>query len=197
MGFDPIRKLGLSEDGLAAEVWLPIPGYPHYEASSFGRVRSVDRVRTQKTRHGTLAVWRYKGLILEQVGPSPYLVVSPGRYKTLGVHVAVALAFHGERPSQGHIVAHWDDDKTNNVPSNLRWATSSENAQDDGRNNRCKRELSEIGNTERRLLESEIQEIRKAAKDKKWGIQTMLARKYKISQPHISRIISGEAWGHV
>jgi len=42
------------------------------------------------------------------------------------IHRLVAIAFIGEPPSELHEVDHIDQDKTNNVYTNLRWATCHE-----------------------------------------------------------------------
>lgn len=105
------------------ETWRPIPALPllgipgGYEASSWGRVRSVDRALASGRRVG--------GVLLT---PSPdgdgYLRVRLGR-KLVGVHVAVQLAFAG-RPE----VRHLDGDQLNNRPENLAWGSRVENEQD-------------------------------------------------------------------
>jgi hypothetical protein len=43
------------------------------------------------------------------------------------VHRIVATAFHGEQPSEKHVVDHIDTNKKNNRPENLRWLTRLEN----------------------------------------------------------------------
>ncbi len=44
------------------------------------------------------------------------------------VHIIVAIAFHGNPPTQQHIVDHIDTNRQNNRPENLRWLTKLENA---------------------------------------------------------------------
>ncbi len=43
------------------------------------------------------------------------------------VHRIVATAFHGQQPSEKHIVDHIDTNKKNNRPENLRWITRLDN----------------------------------------------------------------------
>lgn len=98
------------------EEWKPIPGSAGYEASTEGRIRNS------------------KGLILKcQKHHAGYRLISvqrPDRTTWQStVHFFVALAFHGPRPD-GMEVAHGDHDKTNNRPSNLRYATKLENMND-------------------------------------------------------------------
>jgi len=43
------------------------------------------------------------------------------------VHRIVATVFHGQQPSEKHVVDHIDTNKRNNRPENLRWVTRLEN----------------------------------------------------------------------
>lgn len=111
------------------EEWRPIPGYEgYYEASSHGRIRSVDRVVSR----GNQSV-RLKGKILS---PAPLSSghLSLGLYKNSkgarkAVHRLVMQAFIGECP-EGMEVLHADDNPANNHLWNLRYGTRSENLYD-------------------------------------------------------------------
>jgi hypothetical protein len=98
------------------EQWRSIPGFPGYEASSYGRIRSP-----------------YHSAPLAPVIPqnNGYLFTNiidvNGRKQHVGIHVLVCTAFHGPRPSTKHEVAHWDSDRMNNRASNVRWATRRQN----------------------------------------------------------------------
>jgi hypothetical protein len=111
------------------EVWLPIEGYEGtYEVSNLGQVRSLDR--TVETKAGPR---RCKGRILKQrvnrqTGYWHTNLNLEGKMRTYQVHRLVALAFLGP-PGDGEQVDHRNNDRTDNRLVNLRWATGSENLQ--------------------------------------------------------------------
>lgn len=47
---------------------------------------------------------------------------------SIRVHIIVATAFHGSKPTKEYIVDHIDTNRRNNRPDNLRWVTRLENA---------------------------------------------------------------------
>jgi NUMOD4 motif/HNH endonuclease len=112
------------------EIWKDIPGFPGYQASSEGRVRSVDRVIEQSGSHRArpYSLVR-KGRILRPCKcKSGHLQVMCGRFNPrVNLHALVCLAFHGEKPSLTHEVLHLDHDPGNNRPDNLKWGTRGEN----------------------------------------------------------------------
>jgi hypothetical protein len=122
---------------MGEEKWLPVRGWEGlYEVSNMGRVRSLDR--TVERSDGKVAQFRGRDLKIN-VGVNGYPRVgltdsSRGITSYLAnVHVLVAEAFvEGEAP--GLHILHYDDDKTNNVWTNLRWGTPAENVQDTLRN---------------------------------------------------------------
>lgn len=101
---------------MTAIEWRPVVGYEGlYEVSSQGDVRS----------------WRWKSgprLLRPATHPDGHLQLNIGR-RSLFVHQLVAAAFLGPRPV-GLETRHLDGNPANNTPSNLRYGTRAENAQD-------------------------------------------------------------------
>ena len=184
------KNLGAIKDDIP-EVWKPIPKHDGYEASSLGRIRSVDRV---------LADGRsWSGKIMKPKISRGYAVLalslgSKGNYRHCGVHVLVAEAFHGERPSTQYQIAHGDGDPMNNCPSNLRWATALENAQDRDRHGRTAKPKGSAHGMSK-LTEQTVIEMRKL---KQQGLTVDdLAAQFSISRWTVFDAISGRTWGHI
>ena len=100
----------------AAESWCAIPGFPGYEASSEGQIRSWHRngprLLSPFVSHGYLRVT---------------LVPPDGRKHKRAVHTLVALAHVDPFPEEGHEVAHLDGDRQNCAAWNLAWVSHAEN----------------------------------------------------------------------
>lgn len=110
------------------EEWRPIPGTDGiYEVSNLGRVRSLDRVITEKTG----MCRRKSGRVLKPFKGDRYdhQAVSIGAHDRRYVHVLVLEVFVGPRPT-GYEACHNDGDVHNNAVKNLRWDTPSANQQD-------------------------------------------------------------------
>nr|WP_274615889.1 HNH endonuclease signature motif containing protein [Sphingomonas sp. ACRSK] len=172
------------------EEWRPIPRYSGYEASSLGRVRSVDRVVVD--RNGRRI--RRKGQVLRPYfdeRTSPYGCFAAGD-KTCKVHVAVTLAFHGEPPEGKPYACHGDGDTMNNVPSNLRWGSAQENQLD--RHNHATTTQGEA-HPHAKLTEDNIIDIigRLATGES----QRSIGAAFGVSQSQISNIKTGARWAHV
>jgi hypothetical protein len=111
------------------EVWKPIPGFDIYEASSLGRVRSVDRINQQWNRYA-MCQTHVKGKVLKSRMDRGYLVIGlkkgNGSHVFTSVHRLVALAFIGPCPDK-YTVDHLNEDKCDNRPENLEYVTRGEN----------------------------------------------------------------------
>ena len=101
------------------EYWKDIKGYEGlYMVSNMGRVLSVGK----KSNHNN-------SIILKDSNMLGYRVVSLRKHNTAKiykVHRLVAQAFI-DNPLDKKQVNHIDGDKTNNVVTNLEWATAKEN----------------------------------------------------------------------
>lgn len=84
------------------EEWRPIPGYDgYYEVSSNGRVRSLDRVRPVRNRHGGTSLRRDKGKVISPcANGNGYVYVSlhrgTGTRQNFYIHRLVAQTFLGK-----------------------------------------------------------------------------------------------------
>lgn len=121
------------------------------------------------------------------------LIDDLGKSKTVRAHVAVALAFHGPKPSSRHYALHWDDNKANNYYKNIRWGTPTENKKDERRNGRAN--IGEV-NGSARLTEEVVCKIRK---DYASGNTTYrkLSTIYGVGEVTICNIVRRQTWRHL
>lgn len=112
-----------------SEEWRPVAGWEgFYSVSDAGQVRSEARLNSvgrrvpEKLLKPTL-IDGYESVVFSREGVRH-------NYR---VHRLVLLVFIGS-PPEGMKGLHYDDDRSNNHISNLRWGTSSENTQDSIRN---------------------------------------------------------------
>lgn len=103
------------------EKWKDINGYEgYYQVSSYGRVRSLDRLVSNRF---------IKGSILKQNERGKYLCVCLSKdkmKKSYSVHILVANAFI-DNPNNLPCINHKDEIKTNNRVENLEWCTHKYN----------------------------------------------------------------------
>ena len=176
------------------EIWKAIPGFEGcYEASTCGRIRSLDRwVEYAATDRQVACRRRRKGKVLSLVVSGKnkhYLAVSLSDaeqrcYGSLLVHRLILLTFTGPCP-QGEEGIHIDGDSMNNHIENLRYGTHAENCQDRTRHGR------------HRFLPSEIPAIRQRIASAPRGGRAALAKELGVSTHLLERIASRKAYGWV
>lgn len=177
------------------EVWKPIPGYGgHYEASSEGRIRSLDReVEKFSVLVGRVVKQHYKGKILKQCKGDQYghLYVRFGVNKQKYMaHVArlVLLAFVGE-PDGDLQARHLNGDAGDNRFNNLAWGTQLENNRDRKAHGRYA-----VGEKHHsaKLTPDDVLAIKASQEN---GV--ILSRRFGVGVSTISRIRRHESWVHL
>jgi NUMOD4 motif/HNH endonuclease len=108
------------------EVWKDIPGYEGcYQASTFGRIKRLERLVISKTGQRTLLTELIK---IPTINSSSYLTIKLSVQdvrKSYLVHRLILITFVSN-PENKKTVNHIDGNKVNNHISNLEWATDSE-----------------------------------------------------------------------
>lgn len=166
------------------ETWKPVYGWEdYYEVSDLGRVRS-------KPRKGYAINRIYGGGI---VTPTPngkgYVIVRlcAKKQKNRYIHSLVLESFVGPRP-KGCEAAHNDNNRSNNLLSNLRWATKKENMADKIKHGTIGGEYA--GGV--KLTASQAIEIYNSPLS-----ETALSKRYGVTRSQIGRIKRGERWMYV
>lgn len=160
------------------EIWLPVVGYEDcYEVSNLGRVRRTETLRHVKqfqTRRG-------------------YQRVTLSRHSKMRgklVHRLVVTSFMGPI-ANGLEVNHKNGDKSDNRPSNLEITTRGGNISHSYQVLKSRSARGER-NANAKLAPSDVENIRS---DYFRGLtQAQIASRFGVGQPHISRIIRGDAW---
>ena len=170
------------------EIWKPIPGTNGtYEASSLGRIRSVDRAVGH--RWGGTAIKRGQVLvpIVDINGYFTVSICAANASRRLRVHRLVAAAFF---PGGAGEVNHKDFDKTHNAPSNLEWVTHALNQRHaaDGQRFSARRNPARA----KKMTSEKVEELRKARKA--GATFAELSKQFGISGATAFRIVRGDIW---
>ncbi len=163
------------------EEWRTVVSFPDYEVSDLGRVR-----RITPSRYKNRGCPYILSLTIDKDGRVKVaLLRNKFRVATL-----VCTAFNGDRPSPKHEVAHWDGDPSNNVKTNLRWATHKENSEDTIRYGGMPRGERHYCS---KLSEKQIPDIRRMLTA---GIsQQKIADHFGVSRTSIQCINDGRSYG--
>lgn len=170
------------------EQWKAIPNFEgRYEASTQGRIRGLDRLIVCKNG----AIKPYKGRVLTPyINSAGYFSIRLGKAYPTMVHTLVALTFIGERP-ENYQICHYDNNKLNNAPSNLRYATPTENQGDRKRHGTA---LSGEGVKHLvKLTDLKVLDIRANHAEGRLA----LAKRHGVCTGTIGNILNGRSWKHL
>lgn len=163
-------------------MWRIIIGWPGYEISSLGNVRSY---RSINGRGPLKTTPRLLKSCKSTYGYLQSHLYRDGRMFTRLTHTLVCEAFYGKR-KQGMQCRHLNGDKTDNRLNNLRYGTSKENEADKiahGRTNRGTRQHCS------KLTEADVLAIRADTR-----VQHKIAKDYNITQRNVSAIKTRKNW---
>jgi DNA-binding XRE family transcriptional regulator len=180
------------------EEWRDIPGFPGYQASSLGRLKSLARMGHSSRGKGYSFLKRERILTAKSddgnyLSHSVLSTAQPGK-QTFLAHRLIALAFI-PNPEGKPFVNHKNGIKTDNRPSNLEWCTKPENgvhAVETGLHTALRGESN--GNSV--LTERDVREIRSKYTTGRYT-HKMLAERYGVGRTTVAYILSGKLWGHV
>lgn len=134
------------------------------------------KIKSQKSRNG------YKVVKLQVSGET----------KSLRVNRLMLMAWVGPPPTDKHQARHLDDDKSNNVLSNLQWGTRAENYQDSVRNGTAAH--GERHGRSKMTADS----VRALRADREAGMSSpQLSKKYGIHKQTVMQIVRRETWKEV
>lgn len=175
-------------DIVEQEEWRAIPGFEGYEASNFGRIRSIDRICiTDRCPNGRFR----RGYILRhRITKDGYARLEVAG-KMASVHRLIAVTFIGPIPSDRQI-NHKDGVKLNNRPGNLEIVTGGENIKHAFNTGLKKPPRGELSGLSKITVESakRIREITgRSVRD--------IAAEFGISNQQVSKIRTGKRWAHL
>lgn len=157
------------------EVWKTVEGFPDYQISNLGRVRSGIRK---------------KGLLNQSRTSRGYKKVSlwrNGAMKTGLIHRLVASAFL-PNPNDLTDVNHKDGNKQNNCVDNLEWSSRSTNQKHAYTHNL----YSRSNGSSKRLSRTEAMQVLSLRKS---GMpQKEIAIQFGITEGAVSHIVNGRTW---
>jgi len=170
------------------EIWKKAVGYPTYEVSNLGRIKTFNWKNSGQTR-----------IMKPAIDKSGYLRTmlkdENGKITTIKVHRVILNTFKYRSDYKKYEVNHKDGNKQNNNIDNLEWVTRKENIQHCIDNNlQYVLKGEEIGNSI--LKENDVIYIRNNFKPRVIT-RKMLASKFNVSEGTIKDILSRRSWKHV
>lgn len=171
------------------EEWKAIIGYPAYEVSNIGRVRStrsgkpkILKAAEKKDKH------RKKPVYLRVALKCPLGIVKNKR-----IHRLVLEAFVGPAPSGKPYGCHIDGNSMNNWLANLKWGSALANEADKELHG-TKLIGTAVANA--KLTPAKVRQIRKAKTSDPKVFKALMAR-LGVARSTILDVLKGRTWSHV
>lgn len=177
------------------EIWVDITGFEDiYKVSNHGRVMSCARTVPDKRTGTKVKKARLLKLTVDTAGYQRVkLYRNETEWEVWKVHRLVATFFCASHVGCD-VVNHIDNNKTNNVATNLEWTTPKGNNEHMIAQGRIRPPKGEASGTAK-LTEEDVRVIR-AMSDQ--GIaQHILGSQFGITQQQVSKIIRGQRWAHI
>ena len=168
-----------------AETWLAVHGYPNYEVSNYGGIRSYNHKNGRRKKPQLLKPhYDVRGYAIVQLWGG-------NKCKAKGLHRLVLETFTGVDMGDGYHAAHKDGNASNNNIDNLYWATARENILDKWRHGTMP--VGEDTNASKLTL-NDVKEIRNLSKNGFTGRQICRLSKFPVHYTTICRVIKGSTW---
>ena len=176
------------------ELWKDVDGFNGwYQVSNLGSVRSCDRLIDD----GRLI----KGKVLSQEtskdGYKRVALCRAGKHYKRFVHRLVAAAFV-ENPNNYPVINHIDQNRLNNVSSNLEWCTVKYNVNYGERAEKYSNKTHGELHYMHKLSNEDVTSIRSEYQFGKKGFGTeSIAKKYGVHRMTVKAIVTGKTWKHL
>lgn len=172
--------------------WRIVPGFPGYEVSDTGEVRSVTRAVPHQNVTKTIFGKLKKPRPQKNGGHLRLALYHERSHKFVFVHRLVMAAFVGPLPA-GKMVRHLNGNPHDNRLENLTYGDAFENAADAIKHGATARgERSRKSN----LTDRKVREIRVFAADPRIS-QKYIAEMYGVTPANISCIVKRQTWAHI
>lgn len=176
------------------EIWKPIEGFPDYEISNMGRIKSLERYVKYKDGRNRLIAEK----LLKYGNSKGYRIANlfyGKKHFYKAIHILVLIHFIGPKPTPIHQGNHEDSDILNNWWTNLNWMTPKENTNHAiiaGVSNDMKGE----NNWNSKLTKQQVKEIRKLHSTKRYT-QREIGKIFGLRPNYVGEIIRYNLWKNI